>query len=320
MRKKVVISLPGGSSYFSGLKRGFEYLGWEVNFFDFRKFSLKEKYLLVVAKDREKAILSLNQRLQTYLEENKPSLFFVMKGETIQHNTLERAKKLGIFTINWFPDYVNALEIAFKLSGYYDYFFHFDPLMVSQLKKKGRENVFYLPFSADILPANEKQPKQKKTLKVTFIGNYDSYREKYLESVSNLGLNIWGDKRWSVSALAKNYRGTLPFPKISDVLAKSEIGLNIQHQYPGDGAVLRVFEVMSSGTLLLSEYEQGLKRLFTLGKEMNVFKDKSDLKEKVTYYLSHAHKRESIAALGYLAIKSHHTYIHRLREILRTIG
>lgn len=276
--------------------------------------------MLAVVKDREKAIFSLNQRLRAYLEKNKPSLFFVMKGETIQRNTLERAKKLGIITINWFPDYVNAFETAFRLSGYYDYFFHFDPLMVSQLKKKGRKNVSYLPFSADILPTDGKRPKQKKTLKVTFIGNYDSYREKYLESVSNLGLGIWGDKRWSVSALAKNYRGILPFSKISDILAKSEIGLNIQYQYPGDGAVLRVFEVISAGTLLLSEYVQDLEKLFTPGKEMDVFKDKNDLKEKVAYYLGHAHKRESIAALGYLAIKRHHTYIHRLREILGTIG
>ena len=56
MQKKVVIALPNNSSYFPGLKRAFNYLGWESYFFDFRKFSLKEKYLLIVTKNQKQAI------------------------------------------------------------------------------------------------------------------------------------------------------------------------------------------------------------------------------------------------------------------------
>jgi hypothetical protein len=124
MARKVLFSLPDSSSFYLGVYRAFSYLGYEVINYDFRKFSLKEKYLLVVAKDQKQAIFNLNLRLQNYLKEKNPRLFFVMKCETIQKETLELAKKMGIFTVNWFPDYVNAFELALKLSSYYDYFSH----------------------------------------------------------------------------------------------------------------------------------------------------------------------------------------------------
>lgn len=315
MRKKVVIALPGNSSYLPGIKRAFNYLDWECHFFDFRKFSLKEKYLLIITKNQKQAISSLNLRLQNYLKEKNPELFFVMKGETIQQETLKFAKKMGVITVNWFPDYVNAFELALRLSSYYDYFFHFDPLSVSKLKKSGRKNVYYLPFAADILPGDKKLQVKEKKYEVSFIGNYDNYRADYLKSIGDLGLNIWGDNRWAKSTLSRCYRGNpLPNFKFAGVSRASKININIQHEYPCQGLVLRPFEVLGARAFLLTENNKDVDRLFK--DNVATFGSSEELRNKIIYFLTHDKERDKLSNKGYLAVKICNTYLNRICRIL----
>ena len=44
-----------------------------------------------------------------------------------------------------------------------------------------------------------------------------------------------------------------------------------------------------------------------------------DLREKVSYYLEHEEEREQIAENGYKKVKEHHTYVNRIKDMLRMI-
>lgn len=45
-----------------------------------------------------------------------------------------------------------------------------------------------------------------------------------------------------------------------------------------------------------------------------------DLLDKVHYYLEHEEERRAIARRGYEKVKAHHTYRHRIQEMLEVLG
>lgn len=318
MTRSVLLCLPPNSSYKKGLVRAFSYFGLEVKFFDSRSFTFIEKLRLAISNNREWAVNSLNSRLVAECIKTKPNCLFVMKGELLYPKTIQAIGKQGIPTINWFPDHVDALPLATKLSKVYDLFYHFDPHALKELNRKSKKKSYYLPFAADILPSTDfPNRKEKKTYKLVFIGNYNNRREKYLKSVADLGLHIWGDERWASSELKDNYRGYLPNSKLKEVLNKSTIALNIQHDYPSSGAVLRVFEITGSGTPLLSEYRKDIAKLYQEGSEVVLFKTPSELRSKAIYLLSHVNKSNAMAKRAFLATKRKHTYVIRLKQLLK---
>lgn len=70
--------------------------------------------------------------------------------------------------------------------------------------------------------------------------------------------------------------------------------LNRIRQYKG-----RPIEVALAGGFCLSEYAPSIPRIFTIGKEIDVFYDRAEMLEKVRYYLAHDDIRREIAARSY---------------------
>lgn len=48
--------------------------------------------------------------------------------------------------------------------------------------------------------------------------------------------------------------------------------------------------------------------------------DVNGLREKINFYLRHPEARKTIAAMGQQEVVTNHTYIHRIKELLTTIG
>lgn len=63
-------------------------------------------------------------------------------------------------------------------------------------------------------------------------------------------------------------------------------------------ANMRIFEATGSGAFLLTEHFDNLQRYFEPGKEIETFRDKKELIEKIDYYLSHPEKCRRIAWRG----------------------
>jgi predicted SAM-dependent methyltransferase len=63
-------------------------------------------------------------------------------------------------------------------------------------------------------------------------------------------------------------------------------------------ANMRIFEATGCGVFLLTEYFENLEQYFELGKEIETFRNKEELIEKIGYYLSNPEEREAIAQRG----------------------
>lgn len=103
------------------------------------------------------------------------------------------------------------------------------------------------------------------------------------------------------------------------VFAASKINLNLTSPNIENGIPLRVFDILSAGGFLLTDYRREICEQFEADKDLVVFEGIHDLQEKVDYYLSHSDERMAIAQNGYKKICKRHLYENRLQYILETV-
>ena len=77
---------------------------------------------------------------------------------------------------------------------------------------------------------------------------------------------------------------------------------------------------MACGAFVLCDRQRDVLALFRNGEHLACFSDGDDLAEKVRYYLEHPGERQAIARKGREEVLSHHTYAHRLRDLLAVAG
>jgi spore maturation protein CgeB len=106
-----------------------------------------------------------------------------------------------------------------------------------------------------------------------------------------------------VTSLIGNWKSNIKHEKYAESVARSKIfvcanGINNQ-------VLMKYFEVMSSGTLLLTNMPRDCKAYgFIPGKHFAVWSDIDDLVKKIYFYLEHESVRESIAAAGMKFVRS----------------
>jgi hypothetical protein len=82
----------------------------------------------------------------------------------------------------------------------------------------------------------------------------------------------------------------------------------------------RTFETLGCKTFLITNYTEGLEKLFTLDKDLVTYATADDLKFKIRYYLNNPSKREEIESHGYETALKKHTYDSRCRYLMRIIA
>ncbi|MCL2252826.1 MAG: glycosyltransferase [Lachnospiraceae bacterium] len=99
----------------------------------------------------------------------------------------------------------------------------------------------------------------------------------------------------------------------------SKINLNITLRSIETGVPLRIFEIMSVGGFVMSNYQKDLTELFVPDKEIVLFESMEELLEKVKYYLSHEKQRAKIALAGYNKVKRCYTYPQILEKMIKIV-
>ena len=89
--------------------------------------------------------------------------------------------------------------------------------------------------------------------------------------------------------------------------------------YVDGGLPMRVFDVLASGGFLVTNDREDIGRYFTNGKDLVVYRDLQDLIEIGKYYLQHEDERQRISRQGYETVKSGHTFVHRLKQIMEHV-
>jgi len=86
-----------------------------------------------------------------------------------------------------------------------------------------------------------------------------------------------------------------------------------------DDINMRVFETLSTGSFLLTNWLPTLGELFEDGKHLVTYKTLDEMVEKAQYYLEHDEEREKIAQAGHAEFMAKHTYKHRVETILSIV-
>lgn len=103
------------------------------------------------------------------------------------------------------------------------------------------------------------------------------------------------------------------------VFRYSKINLNISLRSIRSGIPLRAFDIMGAGGFLLTNYQADFFDYFQPGEDFVYYESEADLLNKIDYYLTHEEERRQIARNGHDKVKQHHTFRHRVEEMLEII-
>lgn len=103
------------------------------------------------------------------------------------------------------------------------------------------------------------------------------------------------------------------------VFYASKINLNITLRSIESGIPLRVFDIMSVGGFVLSNWQEEMTELFEEDKEIVLFKTPEEMLEKIDYYLSHEEERIRIGINGYRKVKNCYSYEHQLNKLISVL-
>jgi len=201
------------------------------------------------------------------------------------------------------PDDDSQAEKIFKAGGWVFQAQYEDTL---RLRDKGIDST-WLPLAADP-EVWASHPKENKLYDVAFVGNcYDPTRLEILDKLGKEFNFYWpGIEGAIMEDGAKVYR-------------QSRVGFNISSFYGQNIAYdinMRVFEIMSCGIPLVTNYVLGLDLLPGLGNCPGVFTYQS--LEEIVPTIKEALECETVYTHNSIVEK--HTYRHRAQQILEVVG
>lgn len=109
------------------------------------------------------------------------------------------------------------------------------------------------------------------------------------------------------------------FNEACKIYYSSKINLNITLRSIESGVPLRIFDIMSVGGFVLSNYQEEMTELFEEDKEIVLFRTPEEMIEKIDYYLAHEQERIRIGYNAYQKIKNCYTYEHQVTKILSVL-
>jgi len=256
----------------------------------------------------------------------KPDLVLVFKGESFSASFIHALRRAsGAVIVNVFVD--NPLfSTPFEHIEPYDLFCTKEPYAIEALRRVGLGNLHYLPCHCtpvlDHPPEPTPEERERFAVEIGFTGNYYPYRGRFFLELRDLPIRIWG-RGWerAPNALRHLLAGRPAWGRekfLSFSLPK--IVLNLHHPLNDIlGVNDRLFQVASCGGFQLTDQREDVGRMFTEGKEIVTYRDASECRRRIEYYLAHPEERAEIAAAGRRRAHQDHTVSERLRELLAAL-
>jgi spore maturation protein CgeB len=281
----------------------------------------------------------LNHGLIKYIDHFRPDIFLGNWGGSYYPETIAEIKRrFNVITINWlidFPGEPGALEAAIKAVPVYDYFFAQSTDALEVHAEHGNKGGMWLNAACDpeIHRPQEltEEEKEKYSSDVCFVGSMYPERVELLETLMDFDLGIWGpgwENLDTDSPLKKYIRGGSVTPDIwVKIYNASKIVINYMGHYGEDidedrvyQASPRVFETMACGSFQIVDAKRDVLALFKSAEHLVCFNKIHEVKGLAKYYLDHPQERNEIAQKGHHEVLEKHTYVHRIKELLKAIG
>ena len=128
-------------------------------------------------------------------------------------------------------------------------------------------------------------------------------------------------RKFYLQALAERYPNSrivqVPYTDMASIYSQSRIGFNYAIS---NDVNMRLFEVLAARTLLVTNALAGddLQRLgLDEGRHLATFRTPAELFERIDHFLRHPEEARRIAQAGHEVVVRQHTYVHRMRQLLR---
>lgn len=195
----------------------------------------------------------------------------------------------------WDQGYKYRLDTARKA----DFVFVAQKRAQEEFKRDG-VNAIWLPHAVEPL-AYPKGDIFTKKYDICFVGHVNSMnRQDALDKMFSVFPNF--------------YYGQALFEEAARKFSESKIIFNIAMT---DDINMRCFEVMSTGSFLLTNWIPTIEELFEDGKHLVLYKSMDECIDKAKYYLKHEDEREKIAQAGYQEVLAKHKIQNRVDVILK---
>jgi spore maturation protein CgeB len=351
MKRILIVS---GLEFIIPLKKTFEALGYTAKVFDYSLVtSPVDQYLFKPANNILRALgLSKNKpigklslfrneryredRLRDVIKEFQPTMLFVERGIYLSGDFMAKVKReYNVeLTIAWWTKGLQWVDMAIRDAALYDYFFFIHRSFVDECRKAGRDNCFYLPYAVDkevfrkLELSNRDQDRY--SCDIAFVGGWFPNRQEIMQDLmadSGIHLKIWGPK-WRRKNLAnyKLFQAVSGEGLYGDELVKqygaARINLNIS-KWSGSsdsGLNLRIFEIPRCGGFLLTDYIEELEEFYSVGVDIETYRDIDELRDKVKFYLENEGARTRIAARGYEKAMKMAGWTERVKEMMDIIA
>jgi spore maturation protein CgeB len=255
----------------------------------------------------------LNQEIVELVKRERPSyVLWVAYGDyyEVLEATFDVIREEGAKIIGWFLDD----EVRFDYYSKWwiprlDYFVTNDPEAVRKYREIGawatQATCTGLPVTRDW--------KEKETYDISFVGSIRADRGNYMTTLRerNIPVDIFG--------LASGR--FVSYDEMLRIFGMSKVNLNFSRTYDGLrlGIKARVFEVCLAGGFLLTEYVPSIENFFEIGKEIDCFRDKEEMVEKIRYYLGHDAERRAIAHAGWERACNQYSASHVVARVFAEI-
>lgn len=314
---RVVLSMPGDGQSNQYIINALQDEGHEVVFIDHRSHI-------------EAAVKQLPAIMKAY----DPDLFlclYLVDGETYPGEYIDKLKTHHPSTqyAAWLFDITINGEYAYKsrkfieLLKHYDYFFTVAESDVKKFEAQGI-NASWVPEGFSKY-AHTHEFDYDKEFDVSFIGQFGHQfvhgdRLKYLDMIANMNIEpIFYGFASSITPNVERYyahRPTLNDIEHCRVVAKSKINLCHSGWANTNKYVsARNYRVSACGGFMLCNDGKGVRSLWEPDKEVVLYKDLQDCKDKIKYFLKNEKERIEIAKAGQKRTLENYSFNNSIKKI-----
>ncbi len=144
------------------------------------------------------------------------------------------------------------------------------------------------------------------------------YRLEVLAAVANQGLHVWGDPGWDALAPAgATIRGWAGhYHELTRIYSAAHVHVDVGRLYQLDIVPMRIFDVIAAGGFVLAQHSDALADVLVPGVEVETWRTREELRQKVAFYLSDPDARARIVHAGRARVLAEHTIRRRVRTML----
>jgi spore maturation protein CgeB len=261
----------------------------------------------------------------------------------VEPDTIDAIRAMRIVAINWYCNASYQLHLVKQIAPHYDYCLVPEANRLDDYRALGATPI-YCQEAAN--PARYHPHAVAPEFDVTFVGQCYGDRAEQVMWLRKVGVDVrvWGP-RWEhhVQPRSRNpfkrwwSRPTgLPRRVVGGILSDTELvamysrsKINLGFSTCGDThrggerivqIRLRDFEVPMSGGFYLVEHQDELAEFFDLGREIETYRSREEMVDKIRFYLADEGARERVRQAGRARCLRDHTWERRFASVFQEIG